>query len=139
MLGFLYPGLGHVYLRRWLRAFAWFLLALATAALVVPPSTFDAFQAGGVSGLMEASESFGLKVTLSLLTVRMLNVADAYFVAVRDTAVQAAQDAAPGEAENCPECGGELDEVLDFCPWCTTRFEDAEADEVEPAEDAESV
>jgi hypothetical protein len=140
VLGFLYPGLGHVYLRRWVRALGWFLLALATAALVIPPSAYEAFQSGGISGLMSASESFGLQVTLSLLTVRMLNVADAYIVAVREAAVEAAEDVPPGEATTCPECGGELDEDLDFCPWCTTRFEDRESGEdVEPTDDPESV
>jgi endogenous inhibitor of DNA gyrase (YacG/DUF329 family) len=24
----------------------------------------------------------------------------------------------------CPECGKELDPELDFCPWCTTRFDE---------------
>ncbi len=125
MLGLVYPGLGHVYLRRWLRALAWFVLAAATAALVVPPSAFEAFDANGVEGLLEASESFGLEVTLSLLAVRALNVADAYLVAVRDAAAKAAAEAMAGEAaaENCPNCGGELDAELDFCPWCTMRFE----------------
>jgi predicted amidophosphoribosyltransferase len=28
-----------------------------------------------------------------------------------------------GEDATCPNCGGELDEEIDFCPWCTMRFE----------------
>lgn len=125
MLGLVYPGLGHVYLRRWLRALGWFLLAAVTAALVVPPSAFEAFDARGLEGLLEASESFGLEVTLSLLAVRALNVADAYVVAVRDAAAKAAANAVQGDGtiESCPNCGGELDEEIDFCPWCTMRFE----------------
>lgn len=139
VLAFLYPGLGHVYLRRWVRALAWFLLAIATAAMVVPPAAYEAFEAGGVSGMVEATESFGLEVTLSLLAVGVLNVADAYIVAVREAA-EAAGPSSPAEATTCPECGGDLDEELDFCPWCTTRFEDRETgEEVEPADDAESV
>ncbi|WP_144906527.1 zinc ribbon domain-containing protein [Halobellus captivus] len=27
-----------------------------------------------------------------------------------------------GSAEDCPNCGKELDPELDFCPWCTTRL-----------------
>ncbi|WP_353635197.1 zinc ribbon domain-containing protein [Halobacterium sp. NMX12-1] len=136
VLGFVYPGLGHVYLRRWVRAISWFLLALVTAALVVPESAYQAFQTDGLAGLMEASENLGPEVTLSLLVIRVLNVVDAYLVAVRDTASAVAEriptpgsdgaaagaDAA-GEPAECPECGKELDSDLDFCPWCTTRFD----------------
>ncbi|MCD2202011.1 zinc ribbon domain-containing protein [Halobacterium sp. KA-6] len=137
VLGFVYPGLGHVYLRRWVRAVSWFVLALVTAALVVPESAYQAFQTDGFAGLVEASESFGLEVTLSLLVIRVLNVVDAYLVAVRDTANEVAErvptpggaDAdAAGEPVECPECGKELDSDLDFCPWCTTRFDTATDD-----------
>ncbi|MFB6071926.1 MAG: zinc ribbon domain-containing protein [Halobacterium sp.] len=134
VLGFVYPGLGHVYLRKWVRALAWFLLAIATAALVVPPSAYEAFQTGGVQGLLEASESFGPTVTLSLFAVRVLNVADAYLVAVRERAADAATvvdgvtGAAGGETPTCPSCGKELDEDLDFCPWCTQRLDAEPAD-----------
>jgi hypothetical protein len=138
VLGLLYPGLGHVYLRKWVRALSWFVLALATAALVVPESAFEAFRAEGVDGLMAASENFGLEVTLSLLAIRILNVVDAYVVAARQTAAAVAQQvSAAGEGESaaqpepteCPECGKDLDDELDFCPWCTTRLDtDADAE-----------
>jgi hypothetical protein len=137
VLAFLYPGLGHVYLRRWARAAAWFVLAIATAAVVVPPATYEAFEAGGISAMMEATESFGPEVTLSLLAVGLLNVADAYIVAVREAAAEAAQTATADDAATCPECGGELDEDLDFCPWCTTRFDDRESGEGDEEEAAE--
>ena len=126
-LGFLYPGLGHVYLRRWVRALSWFALALAVAAVVVPSSAYEAFQSGGLSGLLDASESFGVEVTLSLFAVRLLNVADAYLVAVRQAAASAAEHVpTAGEHATCPNCGGELDKELDFCPWCTQRLETEE-------------
>ncbi len=137
VLGFVYPGLGHVYLRRWVRALSWFTLALVTAALVVPEAAYQAFQTDGFGGLVEASESFSLEVTLSLLVIRVLNVVDAYLVAVRDTASAVAEhvptpggaDAdAAGEPATCPECGKELDSDLDFCQWCTTRFDTATDD-----------
>nr|WP_157501708.1 zinc ribbon domain-containing protein [Halobacterium sp. CBA1126] len=125
-------------MRRWVRAVSWFLLALATAALVVPESAYQAFQNEGFAGLVAASESFGVEVTLSLLVIRVLNVVDAYLVAVRDTASKVTEHVpTPGDADvdavggddagTCPECGKELDGDLDFCPWCTTRLEDAEA------------
>ncbi|WP_336034769.1 zinc ribbon domain-containing protein [Halobacterium yunchengense] len=145
VLGFVYPGLGHVYLRKWLRALSWFVLALATAALVVPDSAYQAFEADGFDGLMAASESFGTNVTLSLLAIRLLNVADAYVVAVREAREQVAEaiptpgeavrDAAGGDESgdaqpaSCPACGKELDPDLDFCPWCTTELDgDGDAD-----------
>ena len=37
VLGFVYPGLGHVYLRKWVRALSWFVLAIATAVSCFVP------------------------------------------------------------------------------------------------------
>ena len=130
VLAFIYPGLGHVYLRAWVRAFAWFALALVTAAMVVPESALSAFQSGGLSGLMTASENFPIEVTLSLLAVRVLNVIDAYLTGlqIKEEPTEEGESAA-----SCPECGRELDEDLDFCPWCTTRLDEAEPDEPGPA------
>jgi hypothetical protein len=125
VLAFIYPGLGHVYLRAWIRAVAWFSLALVTAALVVPPSALTAFQDGGISGLMAASRSFPAEVTLSLLVVRILNVIDAYLIGLREAAVEEEAEPAESAAGSCPECGRQLDEDLDFCPWCTTRLDEA--------------
>jgi hypothetical protein len=127
VLGFLFPGLGHAYLRAWLRAAAWFLLALATAALVVPESAYTAFQTEGMQGLLDATESFGPEVTLSLLAVRVFNVVDAYLVAVQQSSPS---QPAPGDDDvpACPSCGKELDEDIDFCPWCTQRLEPADGD-----------
>lgn len=130
MLGFLYPGLGHAYLRAWLRAVGWFGLAVVTAALVVPESAYQAFETGGFQGLLDASETFGSRVTLSLLAVRAFSIVDAYVLAVKQSSP--ATPAAGGDGDDaatCPACGKELDEELDFCPWCTQRLEaPAEAD-----------
>jgi uncharacterized paraquat-inducible protein A len=128
VLGFLYPGLGHAYLRAWLRAVSWFLLALATAALVVPESAYVAFQNEGFQGLLAASENFGPEVTLSLLAVRVFNVVDAYIVAVQQASPSQPAPGDEGDAAACPSCGKELDEDLDFCPWCTQRLEPVESD-----------
>lgn len=124
VLGFFYPGLGHAYLRAWLRAVAWFGLAVVTAAVVVPESAIQAFEARGLQGLLEASESFGSRVTLSLLAVRLFSVVDAYVLAVRQSSPATPAAGSDGEdAPTCPSCGKELDEELDFCPWCTQRLE----------------
>lgn len=119
MFAFLYPGLGHVYLRAWLRAIGWFILAIAAAALVVPDAAYAAYQSGGLDALYAASSEFGMNVFLSLLGVRLLNVVDAYLTALK----QSSQKAVETDEGTCPSCGGELDPELDFCPWCTTRLE----------------
>lgn len=129
LLGMVYPGLGHVYLRAWLRAIAWFGLALVTAALVVPHSAVVAFQQQGIDGLVAASRTFSLEVTASLLAVRLLNVVDAYLTGLRQD--RATARAAEPTTDVCPNCGGELDPELEFCPWCTTRLSE-DADDAEP-------
>ena len=131
-LAFVYPGLGHVYLRAWIRAIAWFGLALVTAAMVVPESALTAFRTGGLSGLLEASQNFPIEVTLSLFVVRILNVIDAYLTGLRHSSQPEAEaEATETSAGTCPECGRELDQDLDFCPWCTTRLDD-EPEDPEP-------
>ena len=124
LLGVVYPGLGHVYLRAWIRAIAWFGLAMVTAAMVVPESAITAFQQNGIDGLVTASRSFSLEVMGSLLVVRALNVLDAYLTGLRQerATVQSPDD----DVARCPNCGGELDEELDFCPWCTTELSEFE-------------
>jgi hypothetical protein len=137
LLAFLYPGLGHVYLRAWLRALAWFLLAMLTAALVVPPSVIQAMETGGWEALLTATESLPPEALVPLFAVRGLNILDAYLLARRSNAPQAdasGPDAGAGAGaspETCPNCGRDLDEDLDFCPWCTYRLDgdgDGEAD-----------
>lgn len=125
VFAFLYPGLGHVYLRAWLRAVGWFVLALLAAALVVPESAYAAYESGGFEALYSVSQEFGTDVFVSLLGIRVLNVIDAYLTAIRQTRDAEEQDA----QGSCPSCGKELDEELDFCPWCTTRLDEYETED----------
>lgn len=118
VLAVVYPGLGHVYLREWLRALSWFGLALLTAALVVPADVVTAYQTGGLSGLAAASQDLPAASLVALLMVRLLNVVDAVRLAL---VPRRAGDAT--EAATCPECGGAVDPQLDFCHWCTARLE----------------
>lgn len=127
-LTFIYPGLGHAYLRAWLRAAGWVVLSVLVAMALVPPEAVAAVEAGGLEAVVEASANLPAGVTLPILLVRVLTMADAYWLARR------ARDATAGDEEDgatadCPECGRSLDEELDFCPWCTTRRPAAEADE----------
>lgn len=116
LLSVIYPGLGHVYLREWLRALGWFGLALATTSLVIPDSTLRAIESVEFGVLLEASRTLPRDAILAIVAVRALNVADAVLLGLeRHTP---AQESAP----TCPDCGGDLDEDLDFCPWCTRRL-----------------
>lgn len=113
-----YPGLGHIYLREWLRAIGWFAAAFATALLVIPESAVAAYEAGGVAALFEASGTLPTGALLALFTIRALNVIDAAWLGLRS----GARSVDPREGDTCPHCGGELDEDLEFCPWCSTRL-----------------
>lgn len=128
-LAFVYPGLGHAYLRSWLRAFIWFLLGVMTAALVTPEPVVTAYESGGFSAMMTAMEDVPLRTLAPLFVVQGLNIVDAYVSARRDVSFGAVSPETGGAgAEStegaCPACGKELDEDLDFCPWCTTRLEE---------------
>jgi len=116
-LAALYPGLGHAMLWRWRRALGWFALSLATALLVVTLSDVTV-PAGGLEGALELQRQLPLEATLVMLAVSGLNVVDAVRVAREQHATAGSEPA----AGTCPSCGNELDEDLDFCPWCTTRL-----------------
>jgi hypothetical protein len=123
LLALLAPGLGHAYLRAWIRAVAWFFLAVAAVTIVLPQSAFGAIESGGIEAAIEASASLPPRVYLASLTVRLASALDAWLFALRDpTAEESGSDA----AADCPQCGGELDDELDFCPWCTTRLDPEE-------------
>ncbi len=125
VLALVYPGLGHLYLRAWLRAIAWFVVALIAAAMVMPESAYAAYEANGFSGLLDASRNLPMEAILSMTVVRVLNALDAYLTGLQQTVTKEPT----ADAATCPECGKELDEDLDFCPWCTTRLEPEESDE----------
>jgi hypothetical protein len=100
-LTFLVIGLGHVYLRRWGRAFGWFGMLVLSTLLFGPESTGQA--------------SFW-NVTPMVL-VGILSVIDAYMVAYhRNLQSQVTM------AERCPSCYRELDAKLSFCGWCGTEL-----------------
>jgi hypothetical protein len=122
-MGLLAPGLGHVYLRVWARAIAWFFLAIAAIAVLLPESAYTAVESGGFEAAIEASASLPARVYLASLTVRVASAMDAGLLGLRTSVTNA-----PGadDGRSCPHCGRELDDDLDFCPWCTTRFETRE-------------
>ncbi|WP_435098120.1 DUF7575 domain-containing protein [Halarchaeum sp. P4] len=120
-LSVLYPGIGHLYLRAWLRAAGWVALSLITSYLLVPESTLVAYEQAIAAGNVGALGSIAvpMEAAVGVLVVRLCNVADAYLLAVRQATPSQASDGQPA----CPVCGRELDTDLDFCPWCTTEIE----------------
>lgn len=118
ILAFVQPGLGHVYLREWLRAFAWFGLWAGAVALVVPSTAAAAtweflFRVAGSLGELP------LSATLGLTAISVFCTLDAYWLAVRETHQI-------DETPTCPHCGREVDPSLSFCQWCTSRFDEEE-------------
>lgn len=118
-LSVLYPGLGHVYLREWLRAIAWFAIAILAAMLVMPVELVEATETEGLSVLLRTSEFLTFEAITALLAIRMLNAIDAAILALKPTTPEQ-------PTNNCPNCGGELDDDIDFCPWCTKHLDPAE-------------
>ena len=130
----IYPGLGHLYLRTWLRALGWLAMALIAAGLVMPESVIDAYETGGFEAVLSATRTLPLEAIVPLFVVRALVVADAFFVGRRQIQEEARRDAVGVGV--CPECGKELDEDLSFCPWCTTRLDEAGGTPSEEGTDA---
>ncbi|WP_327051294.1 zinc ribbon domain-containing protein [Halomicrococcus gelatinilyticus] len=126
VFAFVYPGLGHVYLRKWLRALLWFGLTIATAFVFIPESTFQAVEPGNLQAAAEATRNLGLDAVLPILAVQAINIIDAYWTAIRgNRTVSVGPDVPVGSnGASCPHCGKELEEDLDFCHWCTTQLDD---------------
>jgi hypothetical protein len=126
VLAVLYPGLGHVYLRRWGRAFLWFVTIIATVVWLVPPAAMPSTLS--VDAIMQARANVPDHVALIALVLSALSVVDAYRIAA-NSGQEASDESSPvGEdgTQTCPNCGKEIDENLDFCHWCTTEFETGE-------------
>ncbi|PSP20080.1 zinc ribbon domain-containing protein [Halobacteriales archaeon QH_10_67_13] len=120
-LAVLYPGLGHVYLRLWGRAVGWFVAIVAAGLVLVPDEAVP--ESISPETVLEASRALPLEVSLAILGLSVLSVVDAYWMAGRLNDRQASE----GVTE-CPECGEEVDEELEFCQWCTTRLEEGSED-----------
>jgi hypothetical protein len=108
------PGLGHVYLREWLRAGSWLVLWTATLVLAARVATVEsvADPAALVSSLLSLPDTAALALTVTI----GFCMVDAYLLALRRGG---SDDVLP----SCPACGNDLDADLDFCHWCTERLE----------------
>ena len=79
VLGTLATGLGHLYLRRWVRAIGWLSATYAATVLFVPESALSALSSGTIA------DPFSL---LPIVLVSAASVVDAYVLAVRDNRAQ---------------------------------------------------
>lgn len=118
VLALIYPGLGHAYLREWLRAPLWFGLVFTTTALALPTSAVPESGSGfSFEAVMEATQSLPTEASLALLALSVLNIVDAYRLARQRT--QRSESVTESESEHrCPHCGHETDTEFDFCQWC---------------------
>jgi RNA polymerase subunit RPABC4/transcription elongation factor Spt4 len=121
VLAVLFPGLGHAYLRKWVRALLWAGSFLMVAALVLPPIPTSGGVLESTQALLEATST---GATVALSAIQLFNAIDAGTIAA-----QGETNETTDEPDRCPNCRKELDEELDFCPWCTTRLDDGNASE----------
>jgi hypothetical protein len=125
-LALLYPGLGHAYLREWLRALTWFGLTFATVALALPPSAIP--DSGGLSldVVMRASRALPVEASVAISVLLVLNTVDAYRLARQGRTAGSADPADADDERRCPNCGRETDTDLAFCQWCTEPLDAGE-------------
>lgn len=127
LLSFVQPGLGHLYLREWLRAVAWGGLWFGTLAIVVDTAGGEFGPAellAAVVGFFAAVDGLPFEAMVGLFAVTAFATFDAFWIAARNNRRLAT------DAHRCPHCDGELDPTLEFCHWCTTRLDDE--DPVDP-------
>jgi hypothetical protein len=120
MLSFLQPGIGHVYLREWVRAVLWgtvwlgsLLLVLTTAGLELTARNVLA----SAGGFFSAVDGFPMEAALAMFAITVFATMDAYLLAARE-------DYRIDDTPRCPNCSKELDPTLEFCHWCTTRLDE---------------
>ena len=138
LLALFVTGLGHAYLRRWARAFGWYMAVAAAVFLFVPESAIDVVLAGDPPPVRDVAPA---------AAVVAASVIDAYVVAHRinreherehaatETRTDASTadgttddaDAPAAETVRCPECGRESDTTVDFCQWCAEPLDERDA------------
>lgn len=120
VLGVVATGLGHLYLRRWLRAGGWLGIATLTTILFVPDSTVTALAAG---------EQVSWMNFIPVLLVSVASVFDAYQLAVMNNHLYRARSrGGENDSRLCSSCGRQVDNDLDFCQWCSTPLAESVTD-----------
>lgn len=133
-LTMLVPGLGHLYLRLWGRALLWLAMAFLGLGLAAPAGTLpDALAFGAIVDTLGAVSpgsvlaffgSLPPESVVLLSGVLALCIVDVYLMTIRRNAVleRAERIAAGEQPRQCPNCGREVDQDIDFCQWCTTEL-----------------
>ena len=121
VLALIYPGLGHIYLREWLRALVWFFLVVTGSTLLIPTGAVP--ETISLEAFAAAAEAIPPENGLALISITVFSMADAYWVAKRRNTVTMVE-----ERNTCPNCGKDLDPDLEFCHWCTQRVRPPEHD-----------
>lgn len=126
VLGVAVTGLGHLYLRRWLRAVGWLVVAFLVSSFLVPESTLATLTS---SGQIAWSEAVSLIVdTLPVIAVTMLSALDAYQIAVVNNYIidtHISSDEAGDDPTLCPSCNRPVDDDLEFCQWCASPLSES--------------
>ncbi len=121
LLAFIYPGLGHVYLREWLRALLWFGLVFSATTLLITDSLMAPLSDGvSLEALLTVSQNIPMEASVVLFVITAFSMADAFYMATRGNAEAETEVV---EGSKCPHCGKELEDDLDFCHWCTTKLD----------------
>ncbi|MXR51154.1 zinc ribbon domain-containing protein [Halovenus sp. WSH3] len=122
------PGLGHLYLRLWGRAALWAGLTALGLVLAVPGENWP--DSLSTEALLAPFQSLPFESIVLLSGVLALCIVDVYLMALRrNELLERSERVAAGESpQQCPNCGKELDQDIDFCHWCTTEIR-ADGDE----------
>jgi len=108
LLSLLFPGLGHVYVRRYRRGLGFAVTAVGVVLLLGPPlpTTGPVLESA-----LAAWEAASFEANVALSAVEFAAMLDVYLL-------ERSSDDAGDAGASCPNCGRELDETLSFCPWC---------------------
>ena len=131
LLGVVATGLGHLYLRRWLRGVGWLVLAFGITMWFVPEESLRAMSAG--ESMTDRTDFY------PTMAVQLAAAFDAFLLAYRENLGNAGvatdvdvpvvgDDDVEGDTVTCPNCGKDVDADLGFCHWCTTEFATPDAD-----------
>ena len=121
LLSFLQPGLGHLYLREWLRTVLWAGLWVGSLVVVADSAGLDLADPGALVaavGFFADSDALPVEVVLTALSVTAFATLDAYWLTARNN------HRLQNRTGRCKECGERLDPSLEFCHWCTTPRDD---------------
>ena len=121
LLSFLQPGLGHLYLREWLRTVLWAGLWVGSLVVVADSAGLDLADPGALVaavGFFTNPDALPIEVVLTALSVTAFATLDAYWLTARNN------HRLQNRTGRCEECGERLDPSLEFCHWCTTPRDD---------------